>query len=60
MLFLSPIVFNHPLPFLANMALSRTDPNSPRVREMIRKFYDVVEFPVDFANFDDLAIYVRR
>lgn len=37
-----------------------TDPNSPRVREMIHNFYDKLEFPGDIEHFGDLAIYVRR
>lgn len=37
-----------------------TDPDTPRLREMIRNFYDELEFPNDREHFADLAIYVRR
>ncbi|KAL3480875.1 hypothetical protein BJX99DRAFT_205768 [Aspergillus californicus] len=36
-----------------------TDPDSPRVVEMIEKFYETRSFPVD-EHFWDMAIYVRR
>lgn len=45
---------------LSFLHASSTDPDSPRLREMIRTCYDVVEFPDDPENFGDLAIYVRR
>ncbi|KAL1957077.1 hypothetical protein VTO42DRAFT_6335 [Malbranchea cinnamomea] len=37
-----------------------TDPDSPRLRRMIREFYDEFEFPRDPENFVDLAVYVRK
>ncbi|KAI2014338.1 hypothetical protein LOZ39_002320 [Ophidiomyces ophidiicola] len=37
-----------------------TDPYSPRVRDMLRDFYDEFEFLRDEENFSNLAIFIRR
>ncbi|KAL3447221.1 hypothetical protein BJX65DRAFT_308281 [Aspergillus insuetus] len=36
-----------------------TDPNSPRVRHVMNRFYDALEFPYE-EHFGDMVIYVRR
>jgi len=46
---------------------SRTDPDSPRLKEMARKVYDELEMPGDESHdhgntprFGRVAVYVRR
>ncbi|KAL3464586.1 hypothetical protein BJX64DRAFT_93226 [Aspergillus heterothallicus] len=36
-----------------------TDPDSPRVRQIMANLYDILEFPYE-EHFGDMAIYVRR
>jgi hypothetical protein len=54
-------VFSRPWwPWLVNVG-NRTDPDSPRVREMIRTCYDQFPFPEDHGdNFSRMTIYVKR
>jgi hypothetical protein len=44
---------------IAKYIWCRTDPNSPRVRHVIDRFYDALEFPYE-EHFGDMVIYVRR
>jgi hypothetical protein len=39
--------------------LHRTDPDSPRVRQVMTQLYDALEFPYE-EHFGDMVIYVRR
>ncbi|KAI9759800.1 MAG: hypothetical protein M4579_002099 [Chaenotheca gracillima] len=39
---------------------AKTDPNSPRVRQLARSSYKELEFPGDEEHFGDVAIYVRH
>jgi hypothetical protein len=42
------------------LTLFGTDPDSPRLRIMVDKFYDQLEFPDNPDHFGDLAIYVKN
>ncbi|KIX05454.1 uncharacterized protein Z518_06326 [Rhinocladiella mackenziei CBS 650.93] len=40
--------------------LNKTDPDSPRLTEMIQNFYEEIDFPGDLDAFNLSAVYVRR
>ena len=40
--------------------IPRSDPDSPRVREMLHTHYDRVDFPGENIYFGDLSVYIRR
>ncbi|WEW58642.1 hypothetical protein PRK78_004110 [Emydomyces testavorans] len=46
--------------FSSNKAENSTDPDSSRVREMIKNHYQELEFPSDRVHFGTMAIYVRK
>lgn len=41
------------------LATFRTDPDSPRLRRMVKEFFDELESPGDRENFGDVVIYLR-
>lgn len=42
------------------MAYLRTDPDSPRVWELVGNMYDEIRFPEYKEHFGNLSIYIRR
>jgi hypothetical protein len=39
---------------------SRTDPDSPRLKELAQNVYDELEMPGDTLLFGHVAIYIRK